>query len=230
MRNFLTLCGAGLVVILGIVSGNLWKELRTARLQIVALQDQLAQAKIPVVQLAPVPAPTPTPEAPPMPTAQPANPPPLAALRRAPASERPVGVPTLTAPLVGRDDEERRVEALAQSDRTATARVTAWNTALNFTPEQMQALNEITTAELRRETEDSLRLNGSNGPMDAVSTARLKVETVNRQYETLTRIAEKVAPHLTPEQHKSMTAMFDRWLTNNMARARAEEAAALSGR
>ncbi len=235
MRNLLTVCAA-LVVILGIASGNLWHELRSARQQIVDLQEQLAQAKIPVVQSAPVPAPPPTIEAAPVPPVAvqlPEAPPPPPAPRPlpviVPAPERPLALPTLNRPLVGSTAEERRVEALAQSDRTATARVTQWSTVLNLTPEQLQVLNATTTAELRRETEDSLQIASRIGPTDPVSTARIKVDTVNRQYETLTRIVDKMAPQLTPEQSTRMRTMFASWLTSNMARARAEEQAALSG-
>lgn len=247
MRNLLTICAA-LVVMLGIVSGNLWYELRSARQLVVDLQDQLAQAKIPVVQSAPVQPPPLTIEAPPArPVAvqlpeslppPPPPPPPPPAPRPAPVfvpipvperPERPLGLPTLTAPLVGSTAEEQRVEALAQSDRTATARVAAWNTALNLTPEQLQELSAITTAELRRETEDSLQITSNTGPMDVQSSARLKVETVTRQHETLLRILEKMTPQLTPEQSTRMDTMFASWLRTNMARARAEEQAALSG-
>lgn len=143
--------------------------------------------------------------------------------------ERPLGLPTLTAPLAGNTDEERRVEALAQSDRTATSRVVAWNSALGLTPEQLQSLNAITTAELRRETEDSLQITSTAGPMDAQRSAQLKVDTVTRQHETLLRIHEKIAPELTPEQSTRMSTMFASWLRTNMARARAEEQAILSG-
>ena len=74
MRNLVTICVA-LVVMLGIVSGNLWHELRSARQQIIDLEGDLAQAKIPVVQPAPVQPPPPiTVEAPPAPPPPPAVP------------------------------------------------------------------------------------------------------------------------------------------------------------
>lgn len=235
MRNLLTVCAA-LVVMLGIVSGNLWYELRSARQQVVDLEGQLAEAKRSVVQPAPVqPLTVEAPSAPPA-AVQPPEPPPPPPPAARPAvvfvparPERPVGLPTLNVPLAGTTDEERRVEALAQSDRTATARVAAWNTALGLTPQQMQALNAITMAELRRETEDSLQITSNAGPMDARSAARLKVETVTRQHQTLLRILEKATPELTPEQSTRMGTMFEGWLRNNMARAQAEEQAILSG-
>lgn len=246
MRNLLTVCVA-LVAILGIVSGNLWYELREARQQIAALQGQPAEGKAPVVQTAPVQAPVqvppPTVEAPPAPpvAAQPVAvqlpesrplplPVPLPVIVTAPPPERPLGLPTLTRPLAGNNAEERRLDALAQSDRAAAARVAQWSTVLNLTPDQMQALNATTVAELRRETEDSLQLARGPVPTDAVSAARVKVETVNRQYETLVRIVDKMSPQLTPEQSTRMRVMFENWLTSNMGRARAEETRALSGR
>lgn len=244
------------VAILAIVSGSLWLDLRSARHQIADLEDQLTKVKPPVRPLASGQAPVVILEAPSVPSAvtQPSelrstspsaiavSPPgniappagPSAAPRivfvPAPRPERPVGLPTLTSPLAGGSDEERRKEALAQSDRTAAARVSAWRNAINFTPDQLQVLNTITAEELRRETEESLRITSINAPVDAASTARLKVETVNRQYETLTRIADRMEPQLPPEESKKMRNMFDRWLTTNMARARLEEQAALSGR
>jgi hypothetical protein len=238
MRNLLSVCAA-LVVMLGILSGNLWYELRSARQLVVDLQVELAQAKIPVVQAAPVvelaPLRVEAPPAAPVAVQPPESSPPPAPRAEVvfvplPARpERPLGLPTLTAPLAGNTDEERRVEALAQSDRTATSRVVAWNSALGLTPEQLQSLNAITTAELRRETEDSLQITSTAGPMDAQRSAQLKVDTVTRQHETLLRIHEKIAPELTPEQSTRMSTMFASWLRTNMARARAEEQAILSG-
>jgi hypothetical protein len=251
MRNLLTVCAA-LVVGLGIVSSNLWLELRSARQQIGDLQDQLSQASISVARPGQVQPPPPTVQAPPAPSvavqlpelrplppaaatpvplpAPPPAPRPVIVYVPAPAPERPLGLPTLTAPLAGKNDQERRAEALAQSDRTAAARVASWSTVLNLTPEQRNALDAITVEELRRETEDSLRISGTAGPMDPVSAARLKVETVNRQYETLTRIADKATPQLNQEQSTRIRNMFASWLTTNMGRARAEEQAAVSGR
>lgn len=245
MRNLLTV-GAALLVILGVVSGNLWRELRSARQTNVELQDQLNHASVPVVQSAvvqaapllveapPLPPPVPPPAvelplAPPPPPPPPApSPAPVIVVMAAP--ERPLGLPTLSTPLVGTTDQERRVEALAQSDRTAAARVASWSASLNLTPEQLRVLNETTLTELRRETEDSLQIISSTGPIDALRTAQLKIETVNRQYETLTRIADQMAAQFTPEQSTRMRTMFASWLSSNMARARAEEQAVLSGR
>lgn len=238
MRKLLAVCAA-LVVMLAIVSGTLLIELRSARQQIVDLQGQLAEAKIPVVQPTlvqpppslPISAATTPPVAvqraePPPPLPAPPSPP-VAPPRELP--ERPIALPTLTGPLAGNTPEEQRVEALAQSDRTATARVAAWNSAFNLTLEQLQELNAIARDELRRETEESLQISSNAAPMDARSSARLKVETVTRQHKTLLRIQEKMSPHLNPEQRTKMSERFASWLSTNMARARAEEEAVLSG-
>lgn len=251
MRNLLTICAA-LVVVLGIVSTNLWQELRSARQQIVDLEGQLTEARTAVVQAAPVlPPPAQTPsapapvqpppapvEAPPAPPAAvhvpestlPPPPAPVTLVLAVPAApERPLGMPTLTAPLAASTPAEQRDEALAQSDRTATSRVSAWNTVLNLTPDQLGVLTSTTADELRRETEESLQIMSGAGSMDRLSAARLKVETVARQYATLQRIQERMVPHLTPEQGTRMGAMFDSWLRTNMARARVEEQAVLNG-
>lgn len=244
MRNLLTICAA-LVVMLGIVSGNLWYELRSAREQIVDLEGQLAEAKMPVVQSAPSqppptpvqPPPPPTIEAPPAPpvaaqlpeSLPPPPPPPRPVIAVAPATVRVLGVPTLTTPLAEGTAEEQRVEALAQSDRTAMARATLWNTTLNLTPEQLEVLHATTMAELRHETEESLQIMSGIGSLDALSAARLNVETVTRQHATLRRIHEKMTPHLNPGQNIRMSTMFESWLRTNMARARAAEQAVLSG-
>lgn len=232
MRSLLTVFAA-LVVILGIVSGNLWIELRSARQTIADQQDQLAQARIPVPRAVQIQVPTPTAQAPatagvvqqlptslpvlPLPQMLPMPPP------RTPPPPTPVVTASVSQPLAGNTDYERRNDALMQSDRTATARVQAWSTVLNLTPEQLRALNATTAAELRRETEESFDIDRRNGTMDTQTAARVKVETVTRQHETLVRIHEKMAPQLTPEQSNRMRTMFDSWLRTNMARARADQ-------
>lgn len=240
MRHLLAVCVA-LLAMLGVVTGNLWLEVKSARQQVsdlrgevTDLQDKLALATRPVVLQAPPQPPPVVTEAPVAPAAGVA--PSLAVQPPAVrtvivtnvAPERPLGLPTLTTPLVGSTEEERRSEALAQSDRTATARVASWNTTLALSADQLQELNTITMEELRRETEDSLRITSSAGPMDARAAARLKVDTVTRQYDTLQRIHERISPQLTAAQGTRMKTMFDAWHATNMARARAEELAVLS--
>lgn len=254
MRNLLAVCAA-LVVMLGMVSAKQWQELRAARQQVVDLQGQLAEAKNALVRTVPDPPrpvvlpPPPAPSGPPaVPTADvvprnveplppPPPPPPVnplagldpAAVVAASARQRPIGLPTLSTPLYGNTEEERRSDAFAQSDRTATSRVAAWNTALNLTPEQLAVLNTTAIEELRRETDESLQIVNGIGALDARSAARLKVETVTRQHATLMRIVDRMGPHLSPEKSTRMRVMFDGWLQTNMAQALAEEEDVLSG-
>jgi hypothetical protein len=130
--------------------------------------------------------------------------------------------------VMGSIQEQRRVEALAKSDRIATAAVAEWNSALRLSPDQIQALNAITVAELRRETEDSLEIMSRIGSMDLVSASRLRVETVTRQHETLLRVLERATPQLTPDQSNMMSNMFALWLYTRMGRVRVEEGLSLN--
>ncbi len=225
MRNLWAVFAA-LAVMLGIVSGNLWYELRSSRQQVAALQDQLDQAGVPGARLAKVLPPSiQGPAAPPATTQlpQPLPAPPM--VPRAAAAPRPVVSASVTQPLIGGTEQERRADALVQSDRTATARVRAWSTVLNLKPEQLQALNEAAMAELRRETEESLEIDRRSGPVNAQVAAQLKVDTVNRQHETNLRILERMTPQLTPEQSTRMRTIFDGWIRTNLARAQQEQAA-----
>lgn len=247
-KTLLAVC-VSVVAILAIVSGKLWLDLRSARQQNVEQQGQPDQGKIAVVQSAPAQPPPPTIEAPPVPAAavQPPEsrplplpaalplpaplPPPAPRAVAEPAPERPLGMPTLTRPLEGNTDEERRLDALVQSDLAARARVTRWSTSLNLTPEQRQALDAITITELRRETEESLQLASIRGAIDAASIPRIKEETINRQSETSQRILQLITPQLTAEQVENLRAQFEAGHASRLASLRAErEQAALSGR
>lgn len=227
MRIFL----AALVVFLGIVSATLWNELRSSRLQLVDLQDQLVMAKdsaeaaraealrfTALARSAPaVTAQVPQPQ-PVAPVAPPAPAPP-----RAPSVPPPVVSASVPLPLTTGSFEERRAQALMQSDGTAMARVRAWSTVLNLTPEQLQALNEAAMAELRVETEESLAIDSTAGPMDAQAAVQLKIETLNRQHATNLRILEKMTPQMTLEQSNMMRTMFEGWIRPRLAAARAEQ-------
>lgn len=233
MRIFL----AALVLFLGIVSANLWSELRSSRLQLAELQDQhtalqeeLVQAKesseaarIEALRLAALARTRPAGAAQ-MPASQPIAPltPPAPELPRGPAVPPPVVSASVRLPLTG-SFEERRMQALTQSDGTATARVRAWSTVLNLTPEQLQALNETARAELRFETEESLEIDSRAAPMDAFAAAQLKIETLNRQHATNLRILDKMTPQLTPDQGNTMRALFESWIRPRLAAAHAEQ-------
>lgn len=259
-----TLLKVFLAVVVVIVSGSLWINLRSARHQITDpqnLENQESQGKISIARSTSLMTPAPPPEiaAPTAPAvavqvSESGTPPPPASLpldvqraMLASVLEDPPGMPTLNqvmfgggiqeqrrvealARFFGGNTDERRVEALAQSDRIATAAVAVWNSGLHLTPDQIQSLNAITVAELRRETEDSLRIMSRAESMDLVSASRLRVETVTRQHDTLLRILEKATPFLTPEQSKIMSSMFEFWLTTRMLKVRVEEGLPSSGR
>lgn len=234
MRIFL----AALVVFLGIVSATLWSELRSSRVHLVELREQLGDLQDQLVQAqdsaeaaraealrATVLARTAPAVAVPVPQPQSIAPvpPPVPAPPRAPAVPAPVVSASVPVPLTTGSFEERRAQALLQSDGTAMSRVRSWSTILNLTPEQLQALNEAAMAELRVETEESLQIDSSIGPMDAQAAAQLKIETLNRQHATNLRILEKMTPQLTMEQSERMRTMFEGWITPRLAAARAEQ-------
>lgn len=218
MRKLLTACVA-LIVTLGVVCGNFWHKMQSAREQIVDLQRQLDEAKISNARLKLVQSSEPTIQTPAAPVGVPA-----------PNSAAPVAAAALPQPVS--NEQVRRTGALMRSERTATARALAWSNVLNLTPEQSQELKTIAMAELRREAEESLDIESRNGgaPIDARTSARLKMEAVNRQQQTLTRIHELMKPQLTPEQSNKMGSLFEAWLERDRVRARAEqEQAAKSG-
>lgn len=241
MRNLL-MASLALVVMLGIVSANLWRELRSDRQLIADLQDNLAQAKASAAEPAQAQALQPTIEAETAsavaaPPPEPQSVPPAAQLAPAPA---PAPAPSVVLASVRRipttaSEEARRADAFMQSDQTATARVLAWSNQLTLagqtlTTEQLQALNAAATAELRRETEESLEIDSRAGPMNAEAVARLKEETINRQHDTNLRILAEVAPQLTAGQGNALRELFEAWVTPRLAVARAErERAAASG-
>ena len=234
MRIFL----AALVVFLGIVSATLWNELRSSRLQVVELQDQhaglqeqLVQAKdaaeaaraealrsAAVVRTIPAIAPPPPEPQPAATVAPPAFRPPAG-----PVVPLPVVSASVRLPLTSGSFEERRAQALLQSDGTATSRVRAWSTVLNLTPEQLQTLNETAMAELRVGTEESLEIDSRTAPMDIQAAAQLKIETLERQHATNLRILEKMTPQLSVEQSTTMRVMFEGWIRPRLAAARAEQ-------
>jgi hypothetical protein len=259
-KTLLTVCVA-VIVIMAIVSGSLWTNLRSARQQIADLQNQQNQEKISILGSTSVPTPArppaiaaptapavavqlPESRPPPRPASLPLD---VQRAMHASVPGDPPGMPNLNqlvfmgsvqerrrveslAQFFAGNTQDRRVEALAKSDRIATAAVAAWNSGLRLSPDQMQALNAITVAELRRETEDSLEIMSGTGSMDLVSASRLRVENVTRQHETLLRILEKATPQLTPEQSNMMSSMFADWFEVRMGRIRVEEGLALSGR
>lgn len=216
-----------LVIALGIVAGNLWLELRKAREELTELRAQVAQPaapaqlvqaslapgsaeirEIPEVAVAPVSA-----SAAVVAEAVPAPP--------APQVQQPVMRP---APVI---TEAVRTNAMLQADQTAIARVLAWKDRLaiagySLTTEQLQALNKVATAELRRETEESLELAGNPQPTDIESLLRLREETLNRNHDTNMRILAGMSSHLTAEQSKALRTQFETGHATRMAGLRSD--------
>lgn len=203
-----------LAIALGIVAGNLWLELRAARQEITELRAQVTQPAEPappgqaplVVSPAAIRE---MPEVAVLPASTAGNivtepvPPPVA-----PQVQQPV---MRSAPVI---TEAVRTNALLQADQTATARVLAWKDRLaiagyNLTTEQLQALNKVATAELRRETEESLEMASNPQPGDMESSLRLREETVNRQHGTNMRILAAMSSQLTAEQSKALRTQFE---------------------
>ncbi|HWL61563.1 MAG TPA: hypothetical protein VNQ32_02085 [Steroidobacteraceae bacterium] len=216
-----------LAIALGIVAGNLWLELREARSEIAGLRAHVAQPDPPALPLQASLAPAPAaireiPEAVVAPAstavttaAEPVTPPP------APQVQQPV---VRQAPVI---TEAVRTNALLQADQTATARVLAWKDRLaiagyTLTTEQLQALNKVATAELRRETEESLELATTNQPVDVESLLRLREETLNRNHDTNMRILAAMSSHLTAEQSKALRTQFETGHATRLAGLRSD--------
>jgi hypothetical protein len=229
MRKLLVVCVAA-IALLAIVSGTLWLQLRAERQVTADMRAQMLQqdnARPEPVQVQPLPA-----------TAR------VDGLATSPAQTRetsqvlpaaPPPPPPVTAPLVLRVDrlppaitEARREGAMAQSDQTATARVLAWKDRLaiaghTLTNEQLQALNAAATAQMRRETEESLEIESTARPTDLDSVIRMREESLNRQNQTNLRILAAVSAQLTEEQAKALRTQFDSGHAARMATFRAEQ-------
>lgn len=213
-----------LVIALGIVAGNLWMELRAARQEITELRAQvrqpvepalLAQAAVAAATVSEVPA-TATPVS--TTAAVVAVPPPLPA---PPPVQPPVVRP---APVI---TDAIRTNALLQADQTATARVLVWKDRLalaghTLTTEQLQALNKVATAELHRETEESLNVASNPPPGDMESALRLREETLNRQHGTNMRILAAMSAHFTSEQSQALRTQFETGHATRLAGLRAD--------
>lgn len=228
MRRLLAVCVA-VIAVLSIVSAHLWLELRSERQVIADLRTQMTQPG----PVAPAPAPVQIPQPVAAQTAVPD-----AAVQDSGASQAPAAAQPAPAPAVAQVvipirpptvvTEARRQSALMQSEQTATARVLAWKDRLaiaghTLTTEQLQALNAAATAELRRETEESLELEVRSQPTDLESAIRMREETINRQNETNRRILAAMSPHLNEEQSRALRAQFDAGHAARMATFRSEQ-------
>jgi hypothetical protein len=202
---------------LAVVSGYFWYAAREDRRKIDELQAQLAQEKTtrpPVArpsELVPIAPSPPSRALPPI---------------SSPASQ-PVVMASVGRPPAGDTADARRADALRQSALVAGARVAIWRNSVAasgqpLSDEQFRALKDAAIAELGRETEESIEIDGRKGPMDAIGAARLKEETINRQHETNLRILDRVRPQLTAGQANALMGVFEAWLKPQLAAARAE--------
>jgi hypothetical protein len=155
------------------------------------------------------------------------------AVQLAIAAISPVPIPSVSQVLIRPASgvtEAVRTSALLQSEQTASARVSQWTDRLAIaghplTTEQHQALNAAATAQLRRETEESLELAGTAQPTDLESVLQMREESVHRQNDTNMRILAAMTPHLTAEQTKALRTQFESGHTARMATFRAEQEA-----
>jgi hypothetical protein len=226
MRSLLAIC-AGLVVILGVVSGKLWTDLRTERQLVSHLREQMNQPKpagtAPAQSLPGVDANPATAVSAPVPDSRLVS----AAVQPAPAPAPVVSpMPANQNPPV--INEARRAAAMADSDQTATARVLRWKDRLeidgqSLTTVQLQALNAAAIAQLRRETQQNLELESTARPTDLETVIRLREDQINRQNETNLRILRVVTPQLSEEQAKALRAQFDAGHAARMTSFRAEK-------
>lgn len=234
---------AVLVVILSVVSVNLWRELRAERQLVAELQAaQVVPEKAADLAPAPPPPPAPVPvPAPPAPAVANAALPPEVQIREPrpspplvkPGTAVSTSLPDLVVP-VDATAEARRDSAIAQSEQVAMGRVLRWRDRLTqdghtLTTAQLQALNAAALTELRRETEESLAVDSATAPTDAATIARLREETINRQNETNMRILDTAAPQLTPELVRALRTQFETGHAARLAAARAERERAASG-
>jgi hypothetical protein len=233
MGRLVGVCVA-LVVALGIISGRLWMELRDARQELGELR---AQSNQPPEPARPVPATFSAQSPPAAPARQVAeqvaatpvsaattvsDPPP------APPPPPPLPQPMVVAPPPPVITETLRTSAMLQADQTAAARVTMWKdrVALSgepLTTEQLQTLNKVASAELRRETEESLQLAANAQPVyDVESAIRQREETLKRQHETNLRILEGMSSHLSAFQSQALKTQFETGHATRMAAVRAD--------
>jgi hypothetical protein len=234
MQKMFTVC-AGLVVILGIVSGVLWGQLRTERQLVSEMRGQMAQmqaklseprpppllasqvaveAGAPPVAAAKVPEPTPAPIT--MPTPPAAPPVPVAPPPRVNA------IPNVPP------EELRRANAIREADEAANGRALIWSNVLSqaglaLNTAQLQALTAASIAEHRRDVEESLALQrNTTPPKDAEEAFRIREENLVRMNETNLRILKAARPQLTEAQASTLHTQFERGHSTRMASLRAE--------
>jgi hypothetical protein len=236
MRKLLTVC-AGLVVVLCIVSGYLWRELRTERQLATEQQDQMTQriyfdlgsARLPTSQTK-VEAIT-TPVA----SAKVPDPAPISHAGQRAHQDVPESPSVLVTPAAAvRFEEMRRAEVLQKAEQDSTGKVLAWRDRLavagqTLTTAQLQALNAAATSENRLHAEESFeRAANAIPPRDDEDVSRAREEELSRSHDTNLRILQIVRPQLTEEQGKALRTQFDTGHATRMAAIQVErERAAL---
>jgi hypothetical protein len=237
---------AGLVVILGIVSGVLWGQLRTERQLVSRMREQMAQMQAKLLQ--PPPAPLTAPQiaveasaspvaAAKVPDSEPApRPTPIPmpmSLVALPVAAAPPAIVNAAPPVV--TEELRRANAIREADEAATGRARIWSDSLSqaglqLTTAQFQALTAASISEHRRDTEDSLALQrNTTPPRDAAEALRIREENLVRMNDTNLRILQAARPQLTEAQASALRAQFDRGHESRMSSLSAERERAQQG-
>jgi hypothetical protein len=227
MKKLLAVC-VGLVVILGITSGILWRDLRAERQLASEQKARMTQAKLSDLGSARPQAPPAVNEAITTPVVSEKVPDPMPVSR---ADQRvPVSLPVPVSPAAMRLEEIRRgqVPQQAAADEAATAKVLQWRDRLlvagqALTTEQLQALNAAAIREGRRDAEEALALQNPVSPTDREAVFRRREENLNRAHEVNLRILRTVGPQLTEEQAKALRAQFEGGHQMRLASLRAEE-------
>jgi hypothetical protein len=236
MQKMFTVC-VGLVVILGIVSGVLWGQLRTERQLVSAMREQMAQMQAKLSETRPAPLPAPQ-------IAFAAGTPPVAAAKvpdptsaptaiKMPTTPATPPVPAAPPPRVNAianvpPEELRRANAIREADEAANGRALIWSNVLSqagltLNTGQLQALTAASIAEHRRDTEESLALQRNiTPPKDAEEAFRIREENLVRMNETNLRILQAARPQLTEAQASTLRTQFDRGHSTRMTSLRAE--------
>lgn len=237
MRKLLTVC-AGLVVVLGIVSGFLWRELRAERLSASEQQTRMTQETLsdlgsPRLQASQTAVEASTT---PVASAKVRDPLPAPLADRHEHQHPPESPPVPVSPAAAmRLEEIRRAEVIQKSEQDSTGKVLAWRDRLavagqTLTTAQLQALNAAAISENRRHTEESFeRAANAPPPGDDEEVFRAREEELNRLNDTNLRILQIVRAQLTEEQGKALRAQFDNGHATRLEALRVErERAALT--
>jgi hypothetical protein len=237
MQKMFTVC-AGLVVILGIVSGVLWGQLRTERQLVSEMREQMAQMQVKLSEPRSAPVPMPAPQiaveaSAPAPGAAAKVPEPILTPTSMPTPPPAPPVPASPPPRVNAvpnvpPEELRRASAIREADEAANGRALIWSDVLSqaglaLNTAQLQALTAASISEHRRDAEESLALQRNvTPPKDAEEAFRIREENLVRMNDTNLRILQAARPQLTEAQAHALRTQFDRGHSTRMASLRAE--------